>query len=81
MFLKLQYITDHILAESLNYFQKDYIESLRNKPAFSESISVRYLISQHIGIDYIPTVDEVGIPVYTDKNYWSLSHKKDLIFV
>lgn len=29
----------------------------------------------------MPSENEVGIPVYTDENYWSLSHKKDLLFV
>ena|GEM_PF-2222334 len=81
MFLKLQCISDDILAESLSYFRKDYIKSLKNKPTFSESISARYLISQRIGMNYMPSENEVGIPVYTDENYWSLSHKKDLLFV
>lgn len=60
-------------------FPTGYIESFADKPFPNESLIARLKISQDIWDNYLPQTKE-GIPEYQDENYWSLSHKKNLVF-
>jgi phosphopantetheinyl transferase len=65
------------------YFPKDYLESL-NKP--KESIYARYLISKLVEENskiknFLPKIDESWVPIFENNIFWSISHKKDLVFV
>lgn len=69
MHLKIQKLNKSLIDRSLSFFDKDYINELKKKSTFNESIVSRYLIE-----------DLKNIYWYNNK-YISISHKKDLVFV
>jgi len=82
--LTLQEVTTQNLQQAKNYFSEKYLDSLKNKP--KESILARFLISQLVEKYYwiknfLPKIDKNGVPVFENDIFWSISHKKDLVFV
>jgi hypothetical protein len=57
----------------------EYRESLKNKPTFYESLVARYEIFTYENI--LPQVSLEGVPIFENEKYWSIAHKKDIIFV
>lgn len=86
MYLKL--ITNFNLNDIDNiikYFPDDYIQSLKQKHTFNESIIWRYYISKLVKESYwidnfYPKVDNNWVPILDQIN-WSISHKDWVCFV
>jgi len=80
MYLEIKQFNSRLLEEAKDFFSDDYIFNKTNESIFS-----RYLISKEFqkqeNIHYLPMVDSDWIPVFFDKNYWSISHKKWLVFI
>lgn len=86
MHLRIESVTQKLVKISLDYFSWEYIEELKLKSNFNESIVARYLISKlvekYFKIKwYIPKVDQNWVPMFENSIYWSLSHKNWIIFV
>jgi len=84
MHLQIQKITSDLIEQFKNYFPKKYLESLKNKQ--QESLVARFLISKLVEKKYwiknfLPEVDENWIPVFEKDIFWSISHKKWVVFV
>ena len=84
MYLKIQKFTIFLIQKSFNYFPKNYLEKLKNKQ--EESIVARYLISKLIEQNFwiknfLPEVNENWIPIFKNNIFWSISHKKGIVFV
>lgn len=81
MHLKIMDPASDFYRENKNVFPSSYLETLKWKPFFEESLLARILISQFIWWNYLPQVDERWIPLFQTRSFWSLSHKKSLVFV
>lgn len=86
MYFKIIKLTKNIIQESIKYFPINYVNSLKNKSTFNESIVSRYYISKYIEkeywlIKYLPQVDKNWIPIFENDIFWSISHKENLIFI
>lgn len=86
MYLELKKLDKNILNKSLGFFSNDYINLLKFKPFFEESIVARYLMSRLVEKNfwyrnYYPEGASDWLPVYNDNIYWSISHKKWLVFI
>ncbi len=86
MYLEILKINDKLLKEAYNYFPSDYIKLFLDKANFIESLIARYIISKKIEQlyklkSYKLFNDNTWKPIYSDNIYWSLSHKKDIIFI
>lgn len=60
-----------------NFLPTDYFFWLKNKS--TESLIARYEIIKLS--NFLPKVDIFWVPVFENNNYWSISHKKDLVFI
>lgn len=67
MYLKIKKINKKILNNALFFFDKKYIEKLKEKSTFKESLVARYLIKKS--------------PNYEKDIFTSILHKKDLVFI
>ena len=70
--------------KAIAYFPQDYLETLKYKQ--KESIIARYEISKLVDKyfwikKFLAKVDKNGVPIFENDIFWSISHKKDLIFV
>ena len=84
MHLTLQSLTWNLIQQSFSYFPKSYLERLKHKQ--EESIVARFLISKLVEEkywikDFLPKVDENWVPVFEKDIFWSISHKKGVVFV
>ena len=84
MKLLLKKVNQKDLEQARNYFTLDYLQNLKNKQ--KESIIARYYISLFVKDvfwieNYEPKVNKTWKPIFENGIYWSISHKKDLIFV
>ena len=72
MYLKIQKLDNNLILKAKNYFSSDFVDNLKNKSTFKESLVARYLISQ-----------KTWKEVYKNASlyYSSISHKKDLVFI
>jgi len=66
------------------YFPSAYLKTLKYKP--KESVYARFFISQLVEKyfwlkNFLPKVDKNWVPVFENNIFWSISHKKDLVFV
>jgi len=66
------------------YFPKDYLNSLKHKE--KESIIARYIISKLVKKyfwikKFLLKIDKNWVPIFENNIFWSISHKKDLVFV
>lgn len=77
--LKIISATRDIFIQANTNLPKNYIQSLIYKHTFYESIIARYLI--FLEKKFLPKIDEHGKPVFENNNFWSISHKKDIVFV
>lgn len=77
--LKIIKIAPNFITPTKNILPKDYIQSLQNKQHINESILARELI--FIENNFLPKINENGKPVFENNNFWSISHKKDIVFV
>lgn len=77
--LKIIKIKPYLVGMSLKKLAPEYIKSLENKENFDASIVARYLIfhKNH----FLPLLDSAGKPIFENNKFWSISHKKDMIFV
>lgn len=62
-----------------SHFPAEYVLPLEPKSTFTASIVARQAISQiareSYGIaDFLPIVDNEGVPVFSDGIFWSISH-------
>lgn len=67
MYLKIQELNENIFNKVLLYFNDEYINKIKEKSTFKESLVARYLIHKS--------------PNYNKKSFYSISHKKNLIFI
>ncbi len=86
MHLTLKKINNTLFEKSKKYFKQNYTNSLKNKHTFKQSLIARYLISKQIEKDfqiknYYAKIDNNWIPILENNIYWSISHKKDHIFI
>jgi len=84
MQILLKKLTPNLIQKSKNYFPEKYLEKLKNKQ--EESIVARFLISKLVGENFwvkkfLPEIDEEWIPVFKNNIFWSISHKKGIVFV
>ena len=84
MHLTLQSLTWNLIQQSFSYFPKSYLERLKHKQ--EESIVARFLISKLVEEKYwiknfLPKVDKNWVPVFENGIFWSISHKKGVVFV
>ncbi|MDD5770034.1 MAG: 4'-phosphopantetheinyl transferase superfamily protein [Candidatus Gracilibacteria bacterium] len=77
--LKITKLNNNLLKEALNNLPKNYLEGLYSKINYKESIISRYLIYKYGG--FLPEINKNGIPISHKNNYWSISHKKGLVFI
>jgi len=73
-----------LIQKSKNYFPEKYLEKLKYKQ--EESIVARYLISKLVEEkfwvkNFLPEIDEEWIPIFKNNIFWSISHKKGIVFV
>jgi hypothetical protein len=68
MYLEIKNINKKLFDESLSFFSNDFINELKQKSTFKESLVARYLIEKNKNIN----------PKYIN---YSISHKKDLVFI
>ena len=73
-----------LIQKSKNYFPEKYLKELKNKQ--EESIVARYLISKLVEEkfwvkNFLPEIDEEWIPIFKNNIFWSISHKKGIVFV
>jgi len=80
------YLTTNLKAfeKAIFYFPQNYLDSLKHKQ--KESIVARYYISKlvekHFWIkNFLPQINEKGVPIFENNIFWSISHKKDLVLV
>ena len=84
MQILLKKFTPDLIQKAKNYFPEKYLEKLKDKQ--EESIVARYLISKLAGENFwvknfLPEIDEEWIPVFKNNIFWSISHKKGIVFV
>ncbi len=84
MFLQRKKLTSNLTQKSKKYFPKNYLEKLIDKQ--EESIVARYLISKLVEenfwiINFLPEINEDWIPLFSRDIFWSISHKKGIVFV
>jgi len=83
--MHLQLITNlQDFEKAKSYFPQDYLDSLKHKQ--KESIIARYFISKLVEKyfwikNFLPQIDKNGVPVFENDIYWSISHKKELVFI
>lgn len=79
MILGIFYTSERLVNEARKYFPQEYIKEIEKKAYFQESLSGRLKISQTIWKKYLPQ-EKKSIPYMYDRNCWSLSHKKGVVF-
>lgn len=67
MYLIIQQINNKLFNQALLFFDKNYIEKLKEKSTFKESLVARYLIENS--------------PEYNKNDFYSISHKTNLVFI
>lgn len=77
--IKIIKINPYLIKESQKFLPQDYIKSLQNKQDFNESIVARYSI--FLENKFLPKIDSNWKPIFENKKYWNISHKKDIVFV
>lgn len=77
--LKIIKVTPNIITQAKNILPKDYVQSLQNKQNFNESIIARELI--FLESNFLPETDLNGKPIFQNNNFWSISHKENIVFV
>lgn len=63
--------------ETQDFLPTDYFSWLKNKSL--ESLIARCEIIKYW--KFLPKVDDFWVPIFENNNYWSISHKKDLVFI
>lgn len=81
MFLQIWHTSDEYFEKGKTLFSEPYRNWLLDKPLMQESLIARYLIAKEIWDGFMPQVGTKGVPIFTDENYWSLSHKKGVVFI
>ena len=81
MYLNIINTSAERVQEAETYFSLKYVEQLKGKESYPESIIARHFIAKEIWENYIPNVDSSGLPIFGDKNLWSVSHKNWVAFV
>jgi phosphopantetheinyl transferase len=87
----MQYISYKISSESIRmaeeYFPPRYIEKIRQKNTYEQSLVARYeisrLVEQYYGgiVGFLPEVDMAGKPISRWALFWSISHSQDHVLV
>lgn len=77
--LKIIKITPDLIIKAKSLLPLDYIKSLENKQNFNESIIARYYIFKKS--NFLPKIDNSWKPIFENKNFWSISHKKNIVFI
>ncbi|MDD5769490.1 MAG: 4'-phosphopantetheinyl transferase superfamily protein [Candidatus Gracilibacteria bacterium] len=77
--LKIIKITPNLIKLAKEFLPENYIKSFETKITFNESLIARYLIAKYYKI--LPKIDLNGKPIFKNKKFWNISHKKDLVFI
>lgn len=77
--LQIIYISEKYFQEALKNLPETYKNSLITKISYQESLVGRYFIYKNAW--YLPKINEIGIPVFEKNNFWSLSHKENIVFI
>gem|GEM_PF-1750827 len=75
----LEEMTPEIVAVARKSLPMQYIDALKEKPHFEESLVARFLVYTTLG--YFPEFDQSGKPVFQNGEFWSISHKQGFVYV
>ncbi|MCP4523239.1 MAG: hypothetical protein GY828_03395, partial [Candidatus Gracilibacteria bacterium] len=86
MHFEIQQINDNIIKESEKYFSDSFTSLLKNKITYTESLVARYLISKYVKQkykikNYLPEVNESGIPIFSENIFWTIAHKDNVVCI
>jgi len=75
----LETVTPELVQIAQETLPREYIDGLREKPSFAESLVARFILFMDLW--YLPEFDETGKPVFQKNEFWSFSHKPGFVYI
>ncbi|MGE4443961.1 MAG: 4'-phosphopantetheinyl transferase superfamily protein [Candidatus Altimarinota bacterium] len=77
--LQIIHTSEKNFQEAIQTLPETYKNSLITKKTYKESLIGRYFIYKNTG--YLPKINQIGTPIFEKDNFWSISHKENIVFI
>lgn len=77
--LQIIHTSEKNFQEAIQTLPETYKNSLITKKTYKESLIGRYFIYKNTW--YLPKINQIGTPIFEKDNFWSISHKENIVFI